>query len=83
MKKKKQKKRRKTKEKKTKQRTGYTSVLYCYLSINYCISVVYFQTPEEHELETKIKSKEARKYIFNCIDDMAQVNYSPYSPLTC
>lgn len=32
------------------------------------------QTPEEHELETKIKSKEARKYIFNCIDDMAQIN---------
>lgn len=32
------------------------------------------KTPEEHELETKIKSKEARKYIFNCIDDMAQIN---------
>ena len=32
-----------------------------------------FQTPEEHELETNIKSKEARKYIFNCLDDMAQV----------
>ena len=34
---------------------------------------LYLQTPEEHEAETKIKSKEARKYIFNCIDDMAQV----------
>ncbi|KAJ6651227.1 hypothetical protein lerEdw1_021176, partial [Lerista edwardsae] len=33
-------------------------------------------TPEEHELETGIKSKEARKYIFNCLDDMAQVNMS-------
>lgn len=33
----------------------------------------YLQTPEEHEGETKIKSKEARKYIFNCLDDMAQV----------
>lgn len=32
------------------------------------------KTPEEHEAETKIKSKEARKYIFNCIDDMAQIN---------
>ncbi|WAR02727.1 HIPK2-like protein [Mya arenaria] len=32
------------------------------------------KNPEEHELETKIKSKEARKYIFNCIDDMAQIN---------
>ncbi|CAH2220222.1 homeodomain-interacting kinase 1 isoform X1 [Pelobates cultripes] len=34
------------------------------------------KTPEEHEMETAIKSKEARKYIFNCLDDMAQVNIS-------
>ena len=34
------------------------------------------KTPEEHEAETNIKSKEARKYIFNCLDDMAQVNVS-------
>lgn len=32
------------------------------------------QTQEEHEAETAIKSKEARKYIFNCIDDIGQVN---------
>ncbi|KAI1282039.1 Homeodomain-interacting protein kinase 2 [Halotydeus destructor] len=32
------------------------------------------KSPEEHESETNIKSKEARKYIFNCLDDMAQVN---------
>ncbi|RXG71734.1 Homeodomain-interacting protein kinase 2 [Armadillidium vulgare] len=32
------------------------------------------KTPEEHEAETGIKSKEARKYIFNCLDDMGQVN---------
>ncbi|XP_018424924.1 PREDICTED: homeodomain-interacting protein kinase 2 [Nanorana parkeri] len=32
------------------------------------------KTPEDHESETGIKSKEARKYIFNCLDDMAQVN---------
>ncbi|CAF0797196.1 unnamed protein product [Didymodactylos carnosus] len=32
------------------------------------------KTPEEHEAETGIKSKEARKYIFNCLDDMAQIN---------
>ncbi|XP_041444954.1 homeodomain-interacting protein kinase 2 [Xenopus laevis] len=32
------------------------------------------KTPEGHENETGIKSKEARKYIFNCLDDMAQVN---------
>ncbi|CAG9762494.1 unnamed protein product [Ceutorhynchus assimilis] len=32
------------------------------------------KTPEEHEAETAIKSKEARKYIFNCLDDIGQVN---------
>lgn len=32
------------------------------------------KNPEEHEAETNIRSKEARKYIFNCLDDMAQVN---------
>lgn len=32
------------------------------------------QTPEVHEAETGIKSKEARKYIFNCPDDIRQVN---------
>ena len=31
------------------------------------------RTPEEVQLETKIKSKEARKYIFNCLEDMGQV----------
>ncbi|KAK7480389.1 hypothetical protein BaRGS_00028308, partial [Batillaria attramentaria] len=30
--------------------------------------------PEEHEAETKIKSKEARKYIFNCLEDIGQIN---------
>lgn len=35
------------------------------------------KTPEEHELETKVKSKEARKYIFNCLEDMAQVRVRP------
>lgn len=32
------------------------------------------KTPEEHEAETGNKSKEARKYIFNCLDDIGQVN---------
>lgn len=32
------------------------------------------KSPEEHEVETGVRSKEARKYIFNCLDDMAQVN---------
>lgn len=31
------------------------------------------KTPEEHEAETGIKSKEARKYIFNCLEDIGQV----------
>eukprot|EP00095_Tigriopus_kingsejongensis_P002712 maker-scaffold809_size94238-snap-gene-0.30 protein:Tk02712 transcript:maker-scaffold809_size94238-snap-gene-0.30-mRNA-1 annotation:"hypothetical protein TcasGA2_TC007452" len=32
------------------------------------------QTPEEVEIETKVKSKDARRYIFNCLEDMGQVN---------
>ncbi|KAG5839981.1 hypothetical protein ANANG_G00211260 [Anguilla anguilla] len=32
------------------------------------------QTTEEHEAETGMKSKEARKYIFSCLDDVAHVN---------
>ncbi|XP_011917561.1 PREDICTED: homeodomain-interacting protein kinase 3 isoform X3 [Cercocebus atys] len=34
----------------------------------------YDQTLEEHEAETGMKSKEARKYIFNSLDDIAHVN---------
>ncbi|KAK1784513.1 hypothetical protein P4O66_023116, partial [Electrophorus voltai] len=33
-----------------------------------------FPTPSEHEAEHGIKSKETRKYIFTCLDDMMQVN---------
>ncbi|XP_047246987.1 homeodomain-interacting protein kinase 3a isoform X2 [Girardinichthys multiradiatus] len=32
------------------------------------------KTTEEHEKETGLKSKEARKYIFTCLDDIAHVN---------
>ncbi|XP_075898992.1 homeodomain-interacting protein kinase 3-like [Nelusetta ayraudi] len=32
------------------------------------------KTTEEHEKETGLKSKEARKYIFSCLDDIAHVN---------
>lgn len=32
------------------------------------------KSPEEHEAEYNIKSKEARKYIFNNLDDLAQIN---------
>ena len=33
---------------------------------------------EEMMAEYNIKSKEARKYIFNCLDDMARVNMPKY-----
>lgn len=36
-------------------------------------AVFFPQTPAEHEAESGVKSKEARKYIFNCLDDMMQV----------
>ncbi|XP_028811847.1 homeodomain-interacting protein kinase 3 isoform X2 [Denticeps clupeoides] len=32
------------------------------------------KSTEEHEAETGMKSKEARKYIFSCLDDIAHVN---------
>ncbi|XP_054632147.1 homeodomain-interacting protein kinase 3a isoform X2 [Dunckerocampus dactyliophorus] len=32
------------------------------------------KTTEEHEKETGLKSKETRKYIFSCLDDIAHVN---------
>ncbi|XP_073724719.1 homeodomain-interacting protein kinase 3a isoform X2 [Misgurnus anguillicaudatus] len=32
------------------------------------------KTTEEHETETGLKSKEARKYIFSCLDDIGHVN---------
>ncbi|KAI7802898.1 homeodomain-interacting protein kinase 3, partial [Triplophysa rosa] len=32
------------------------------------------KSTEEHEGETGLKSKEARKYIFSCLDDIAHVN---------
>lgn len=32
------------------------------------------KSTEEHEAETGLKSKEARKYIFSCLDDIAHVN---------
>lgn len=35
---------------------------------------LFLQTTEEHEKETGLKSKEARKYIFSCLDDIAHVS---------
>ena len=46
----------------------------CYFGVGIIPIFLFPQTPEEHEGETGIKSKEARKYIFNCLDDMGQVN---------
>ncbi|KRY51280.1 Homeodomain-interacting protein kinase 1, partial [Trichinella britovi] len=34
------------------------------------------KTIEEHEQESGVKSKETRKYVFNCLDDISQVNFS-------
>ncbi len=47
---------------------------------NFLILIFLFllQTTEEHEKETGLKSKEARKYIFSCLDDIAHV--SPTRP---
>lgn len=35
---------------------------------------LFLQTTEEHETETGMKSKEARKYIFSSLDDIAHVS---------
>lgn len=48
-------------------------VLFIYAAIKVTFFFGFVQTPDDHEAETGIKSKEARKYIFNCLDDMAQV----------
>lgn len=45
--------------------------------INAPFAVNVFQTTEEHETETGMKSKEARKYIFSCLDDIAHVGFEP------
>lgn len=44
----------------------------------FLIFLFLLQTTEEHEKETGLKSKEARKYIFSCLDDIAHV--SPTRP---
>lgn len=38
------------------------------------VCLVFLQTTEEHEKETGLKSKEARKYIFSCLNDIAHVS---------
>lgn len=44
-------------------------------SVNVCnLIFLFLQTTEEHEKETGLKSKEARKYIFSCLDDIAHVS---------
>lgn len=36
--------------------------------------IIFNKTLEEHEAETGMKSKEARKYIFNNLDDIVHVS---------
>lgn len=43
-----------------------------YLSLG-LMPVLCLQSTDEHETETGMKSKEARKYIFSCLDDIAHV----------
>ncbi|XP_056137378.1 homeodomain-interacting protein kinase 3-like [Lampris incognitus] len=50
-----------------------TSRFFCKESEYPCASWR-LKTTEEHEKETGLKSKEARKYIFSCLDDIAHVN---------
>jgi len=34
------------------------------------------QTPEEHDAEVEIRSKESRKYVIRSLDDLIQVKWS-------
>ena len=56
----------------------YMYIVIQFIMCNECffLSLCSWQTGSEHERETKIKSQEARKYIFNSLDEMAQVNLS-------
>ena len=40
----------------------------------FSFSDIFDKTLEEHEAETWMKSKEARKYIFNSLDDIVHVS---------
>lgn len=40
----------------------------------FSFSDIFNKTLEEHEAETGMKSKEARKYIFNSLDDIVHVS---------
>lgn len=40
----------------------------------FSFSDIFDKTLEEHEAETGMKSKEARKYIFNSLDDIVHVS---------
>jgi hypothetical protein len=35
-----------------------------------------YQTPEEYEAETDVKSEETRKYLFSSLDDIRHMNLS-------
>lgn len=59
-----------------------TSLLRCvrvisrvFLSVNLknCGCGCGCQTPEEHDAESEVRSKESRKYVINSLDDLVQV----------
>lgn len=57
-----------------------TSLLRCvrvisrvFLSVNLKNCGCGCQTPEEHDAESEVRSKESRKYVINSLDDLVQV----------
>ena len=40
------------------------------------------QTPEEHDAESEVRSKESRKYVISRLDDLVQVTYWTHDRLT-
>jgi serine/threonine protein kinase len=53
-----------------------TTRFFCQVTIDGSYGFWQMKTPEDYEAETGVKSKEARKYIFNCLDELLQLNLS-------
>lgn len=50
---------------------------FIFICFQFSVHLIFLlQTTEEHEKETGLKSKEARKYIFSCLDDIAYVSFN-------
>jgi len=43
------------------------------LTVPYSLCGCGCQTPEEHDAESEVRSKESRKYVINSLDDLVQV----------